>query len=59
MIGDKRLEGPGSEARLKALQARFQRIGSSLERKRKAWPFPLLCIAVFLSVFVLGLWFTA
>ena len=59
MIGDKQLEGPGSEARLKALQARFQRIGSSLGRKRKTWPFALLCVAVFLSVFGLGLWLTA
>lgn len=51
-----RLEGPGSEARLRSLQRRFARIGRRLEaRGLNGWRLALLCTGAFLTVLVVGL----
>jgi hypothetical protein len=49
------LEGPGAEARLRRVRAKFARMHRALERPGPPWRLPLLCLATFAAVVAAGL----
>lgn len=56
----RRLEGPGSEARLRNIQRRFRRFHGAAARtgQRPRWMLALMCAATFAATLSIGLWLT-
>jgi hypothetical protein len=50
-----RLEGPGAEARLRAVRARFARVHRAMEWRAPDWRLAAMCLATFAGV-VAGGW---